>query len=53
MGLTIPGIVPNVLDNPNRMLAYWGAISKGLMLCIKHIKQNGQGKSVSTMERTC
>lgn len=31
-GLTMPGMVANVFENPNKMLAYWGAISKGLML---------------------
>lgn len=32
IGLTIPGIVANVLEIPNKTLAYWGAMSRGLML---------------------
>jgi len=32
IGLTMPGMVANVFEIPNKMLAYWGAMSKGLML---------------------
>lgn len=32
VGLTMPGMVPMVLEMPIRMAAYWGAMSKWLML---------------------
>jgi len=35
IGLTIPGIVANVLEIPNIILAYWGAMSRGLILGIQ------------------
>jgi hypothetical protein len=42
IGLTIPGIVAHVLEIASKMLAYWGAISKGLTL--KNINIVSAGK---------